>query len=660
MLSVTAAENDSISRLLEKSHGKDKVNLLNNLAFDHTMSDVQSAESYAKKAGKLALKLSYQKGYGNSLLNLSYIYEVQGKNREAYESTIKALEIYEKINNKSLIAESHNSLGAIYSDLSDYENALEHYEISLRIYRDLNDTLGLANLYNNIGLIYARTARYDQALDYYNDALEIYRKVGGPEDLSTIFNNIGLVHLNNDKPEKALDYFKQVEDFSVQLNETYSLARVYSNMGIAYRKMTRYDLSLNYLKRSLKFKKETKDLPGISSTYHEIASVHFEMGNSGEALEYFHKSLTISQKIDFRMMNAKNYLELSRVHDRTGNFRKAYEYYRKHNRLNDSILSDRTRKKMQDMKIAFEVAKKDQQIKSLRELNEIQEKQITQQNITIGIAVVMVILAIISIVVIVQLVRTKRRENSVLRSKNDLIDKQNKELAELVATKDKFFSIIAHDLKNPISSFKGVTEMLHDNYDVFDEGEKKEMLREVKDNSKNVFELLENLLQWSRSQTGTINFNPTDTDIKMLIDANISLLQLNASKKDIELVNKVIRSVTVNIDANMIMTVIRNLVSNAVKFTDAGGSITLSAEENGKNLVLKISDTGVGINPEQVEKLFRIDSARSTPGTQNEKGTGLGLIICKEFTELNGGELKVESEKGIGTTFSIVLAKEND
>jgi two-component system sensor histidine kinase/response regulator len=228
-------------------------------------------------------------------------------------------------------------------------------------------------------------------------------------------------------------------------------------------------------------------------------------------------------------------------------------------------------------------------------------------------------------------------------------------LAETNAAKDKFYSIIAHDLKNPVGAFKNVSYFLNDEYDNLTDEEKREFILMMRDSSKNLVDLLENLLQWSRSQTGRINFQPDIVDISSLVQSNIDLMKMTADKKNIKLINNFDKSITIFADMNMINTVLRNLISNAIKFTPFDGSITIDYDMDDESIKVKVRDTGVGISPENIEKIFKIDSTHTTAGTQNESGTGLGLILCREFIEKHGGEMNVESEINKGSEFYFTL-----
>ncbi len=252
-------------------------------------------------------------------------------------------------------------------------------------------------------------------------------------------------------------------------------------------------------------------------------------------------------------------------------------------------------------------------------------------------------------------------QNDELRELNVNLEKKvelrTQELKELNATKDKFFSIIAHDLKNPFNTLMGFAELMLENLKDYSQEKLKEFIGILYETSKQSYALLENLLEWSRSQTGRIQMNPESIDLHDLTEENITLLSNLAAKKKINLVNDIKPVSLVKADANMVRTVIRNLISNAIKYTHEGGSIKVYATLKNNLYELSVSDTGIGIKPENIEKLFRIDFNFSTHGTADETGTGLGLILCKEFITKNSGEIWVESEFGKGSTFRFTLPK---
>lgn len=234
-----------------------------------------------------------------------------------------------------------------------------------------------------------------------------------------------------------------------------------------------------------------------------------------------------------------------------------------------------------------------------------------------------------------------------------------RELLELNNAKDKLFSIIAHDLKNPFFGIIGLTEILYEDFDEMDDTEKKQLLKEVNELAQNTNGILENLLSWSRQQTGKMEFAPKELNIDQLIKENIETVKHTAHLKNITINDELNYTGPVFADANMTKTILRNLLTNALKFSTPGGNIIIRTEEDGEWLKISVQDNGVGMDEATKEKLFRIDQSIKSTGTMGEKGTGLGLILCKEFIEKHGGTISVESEPGKGSKFTFSLPRLN-
>lgn len=247
-------------------------------------------------------------------------------------------------------------------------------------------------------------------------------------------------------------------------------------------------------------------------------------------------------------------------------------------------------------------------------------------------------------------------QDEIIAQKDDL-EKQRNEYQKLNTTKDKLFSILAHDLKNPFNTFINISELLILEHANLSEEKKTEMYYLINSSSKTTFTLLENLLNWARSQTGQLKIKIKPTDLYRIGKKNVDLLRLSAENKDIALSFDIKQNLFVNIDEDMIDTVLRNLLNNAIKFTEPGGNVNLIAEEKDSYVVVKVKDTGIGIREEIIPKLYNLSDFHTTPGTEKELGSGLGIIICKEFIERHGSNMEIESEVGIGTTFSFRLKK---
>ncbi len=243
------------------------------------------------------------------------------------------------------------------------------------------------------------------------------------------------------------------------------------------------------------------------------------------------------------------------------------------------------------------------------------------------------------------------------KQNEEKVIKYSEELKELNASKDKFFSIIAHDLKSPFHGLLGLTRMIVEEYDSMSESEVRSYLKIIKDSTESTYKLIENLLEWSRLESGKMKFNPALQNMFMIVEDTRTLLNQNARVKNISLRNKLGHQSFVWGDDTMLQSLLQNLISNAIKFTPTGGFVEVTENMFDDCIEFIVSDSGVGINENDIEKLFRIDVSFTTKGTQQEKGTGLGLALCKEIVNIHGGEIKVESKLGEGTKIIFTLSK---
>ncbi|QTA78097.1 Two component system response regulator histidine kinase [Desulfonema limicola] len=237
------------------------------------------------------------------------------------------------------------------------------------------------------------------------------------------------------------------------------------------------------------------------------------------------------------------------------------------------------------------------------------------------------------------------------------IRQQKKELAELNATKDKFFSIISHDVRNQFNLLVGYSGMLHNQYDEYGDEEKKDFIREIAEASNRTYKLFENLAHWAKMQRHGMTFTPETVDLNAVISKIVSSLGPDARQKKINLSAEISKDNIVQADKNMTELIIRNLITNAIKFTCHDGNIKITNRTAKDYMEIIVADTGVGMSPERVANLFKLDVNQSTPGTDEEKGTGLGLILCKEFTQRHGGKIWAESDLGKGSKFTFTLPR---
>ncbi|MEP4595147.1 MAG: HAMP domain-containing sensor histidine kinase, partial [Cyclobacteriaceae bacterium] len=331
-----------------------------------------------------------------------------------------------------------------------------------------------------------------------------------------------------------------------------------------------------------------------------------------------------------------------------GDLAKAVNYQTQYIAFKDSIQDQETTQRIADLRTEFEVGQKQVEV----DLLSVQKRN--QQLVSIGLSGIL-LLSGIFLIIIFRNYREKNRINKLLEAQANVLNTQKTELEQLNTTKDKFFSIISHDLRGPVSSFFGISAMIK-MYVASEQTEDLiELAGDIDESVDRLSSLLDNLLNWAMQQQGQIPFNPRDLDVSDVV-ANIkNTLQNMADGKQIELITNVTPDVKVYADRNTTETILRNLTSNALKFTPENGKVELSAVPRGNEVLMAVSDTGVGIPKDKMATLFTLEEKKSTFGTKGEKGLGVGLQLVEEFTKLNGGHFDVVSEEGVGTTFSFTL-----
>ena len=437
-----------------------------------------------------------------------------------------------------------------------------------------------------------------------------------------------------------------------------------NNIGLLYVEMGQIEKGINYYFQALNYSLELFDKNSTANLYNNIAAAYVKENNYAKSEEYVNKALSIAKDITELSFIQESYQILAKIYSQKGDYKKAFEYQGKQLAYNDSLYFQQRTSSIAEMQTRFETEAKEKEIQLLKKDNEINVLEVDRHKLLQKYLILFTTLFLILAVVIFIGQRRRRRINNILALKNKELEIANKRLIEseqnlkeLNATKDKFFSIIAHDLKNPFNALLGFSELLEKTYDSCSEEEIKEYINVIYESSQNLFKLLDNLLQWSRTQTNSISYHPEQFEVFPLIMQEVEFLHLNADKKKINIRVNVNKDSTAFADKNIISSIIRNLISNAIKFTNTNGQVNIDVKDLKSEVQVSISDSGIGIDGDDLDKIFQLNSSISNKGTANEDGTGLGLLLCKEFTEMNHGRIWATSNKGKGSTFYFTIPK---
>jgi signal transduction histidine kinase len=409
----------------------------------------------------------------------------------------------------------------------------------------------------------------------------------------------------------------------------------------------------------------------VSLCTRKLGVLYMKENKNHKAVSYLNYSLDAGYEIHNRELIKNAYMDLYKLFRKQDNHQKALDYYIKYSSYQDSIRAQKNNLKIIENQMNYELSKKEDQLNRYEDkVSRLSmEKKIKdlkldrQRNIQILLSI-SILLAIIVGILYFNRYRLKKKTNLLLQERydeikktNDKLRKSEAELRKANATKDKFFSIIAHDLRSPFHALYGLTDHISSNFNKLSNRDLKEFIDLIHQSADRLLNLLENLLYWSRTQRGKINFNPKQLKLENIVQATADLLRISANEKNIQLKKECNHHSPVYGDEEMITTVIRNLTSNAIKFTEPQGTVTIKTRERENEILVSVKDDGLGISEENQQKLFRVEANYSTYGTQQEPGTGLGLILCKEFVEKHGGQIWVDSEINKGSTFTFTLPK---
>jgi signal transduction histidine kinase len=472
--------------------------------------------------------------------------------------------------------------------------------------------------YNGLGEIYKSMHRPDSALINYKKAEKLYKKT---ELQAVTLSNIAGIYINYpDSMKRAVTYLEQSWAIFRKLGMFQHEAEFKQAIGIILFKQGKYEPAITALKSSIEINDKFKRGFKIKTTCYNL---------------------------------------LSKVYEKTGDYQTALKHMKLYIQYADSMAQKEKYDRISNLGKLYETEKKENQIARLQARQELtliqlrKNKQLKQ----LGITTAMLLLLLVFFMGLKYLDKIKL--NRILEGKNRLIEKSEQELRLLNASKNKFFSIIAHDLKNPLHNILGYSYLLNKDYHRFNEDERRKFAFDIHQSTNNIFRLLQNLLEWSRSQTGNLNFSPAVVEYQRVLDNSLSVLRSLADQKNIEIKTGNDPDLKLFADPLMIETVLRNLINNAIKFTPEGGQIEVSAKVVDGQVLISVSDTGIGISEEETQNLFRIDSKVKRKGTNNEDGSGLGLILCHEFVDKHSGKIWVESSPGKGSKFifNIPVAK---
>jgi len=589
--------------------------LLDSLAFSYFRISVDSLIFYSDKAMALATQIGYVRGQSISLRHK----------------------------------------GNAYFELGDYPKMLQYYQDALRMAEKANDSLLMAKAMYNIGNnAYQVIGRDDDARNIIKKAGDIFQIRKDSFAWYMTITTIGSLWANDKKYEEALSCFNRALQVATALKNRYAIVMVNDQIGKLYQAEGRLKEALVPLLQAWDYFSNTDDIARQSQCASEVADVYIQQKNYPMALKYASIGLQKAQAVKSKphILNAVN--ELADTYEALGNTRYALKYFKLLKQASDSVANETMLKKTEQLEARYEFEKKEALLKAAQEKKDTLNKSIVQKKeLQIFIALLLILLLSLLVLLLIRSRAIKQKNNLILETKNEEIERQALLLLKNNQEKDNMFSIISHDLKVPLHSLKMILYLLGENYQEKENIEK--ILEELRRDINYSSELVNNLLFWASSQFKGSSVIPVIFSVDQVINDALQIFIKQAESKGIKLKHELTaEEITAWADINMIQVIIRNLVSNAIKFCNMGNTIVVSVSTSNAVVTISVADSGIGIPPETLERLNQGQMV-STFGTADEKGIGLGLRLCYELAKLNNGLLTVESKPGEGSIFYLAL-----
>jgi len=596
-------------------------------------------------------------------LNIHFdVYNTQGQifnMKQQYDSALYYFElmhgIAEQLHDTIKLAAYYNNRAMVEDDLGNRIAAYETFMKALELFELLDDQSSLAVTYNNLAQINLSLGELEKSITYFNQAIAINKRLNNLINLTMNYNNIGITYKELGRNEDAIAVFLESIIIARQTGSVYDEARAEHNLGNIYRQQGDFDLAKKKYLESLKICTVNDIKFGVMVNYVGLAELYEETKNWDQCEYFATRAIKLGKEFDHFATLKDSYRLLSMVNENRNNYAKALEFYKLFHIADDTVTARDYRDFLIELQTKYDTERKELENETLKFENERKTQIIADQQvitITVSLALFFVLLLVFF------LIRTQRnlqKANQKLNQLNLEFAAQNKLLVETVDTKDKLFSIIGHDLRSPFNSMLGFLNLMVEDFDSFEKEEQKVVLSDFYKKSTDLYNLVENLLQWALQQKGDISYQPDYNDLWEILNEEITFLKSRADRKQIMIQNKVSENLIVYCDHNMIGTIFRNIINNAIKFTPHHGTVSIEAEIRANDVDISICDTGKGMDTATINRIMNADTFYSSKGTDKESGVGLGLKIVKEFVHAHKGEIVVKSSLGEGSCFTVRL-----
>jgi len=594
-------------------------------------------------------------GISRCLNNMGIIHKNRGDYVGALSAYQESIVYLDSIQDAFDISQAYINMGNLFVYLGRYERALEYFGKSLDIAERNNYQNNISLCLSNSGVIQNKVGNYDEALNLYQRSLEVSRSLNDPVQVSNCLINIGTNYADMNEPEKALEYVQEGLEKKIELGDERTISNCYIHLADIYSLMEEHDNAIELFNRAIPIKEQLDDPDGLIRSYLGLGSSALEQGRYGTAGRMADMALDIAMEIQAMEYIARSYLLKKEVAVKQGDYSSAYQFVMQHYTYKDSLMDEATAKAAIEMEFRMRSGMLQQENENLRIQSNLHQLLVRRRTSRFYFILAIATVLLFTLILVLYYMRQHKRTSLKLEEKNLVITKQNLKLDQLNKTKDRMMSIIAHDLRGTIGNQLTAVEVLNRiEGDEKVEIDRKSLLSNLKNSASYSLELLENLLHWSRLEEGASKYHPEEVKLNMLVNNCLSLYSESAKNKDLALVKDIKETVICFVDKIMMETIFRNLISNAIKFSNPGGIISIGLSNKDGMIHFWVRDQGIGMTQEEAQRIIQ-NGGISRRGTANEKGAGMGLTLVQEFTKIHNGELLIKSEPDKGCTFEVVI-----
>jgi signal transduction histidine kinase len=627
------------------NYSSDAINKLNELLL---VCEKENAIDLQIEILQAQLKIAQQQA--NYSLQREKLFKLEGLFEQLKDPLNKAQVAYQ-------IAKTYHTQG--------YQpGAINYYFQSLKLFEILGNENGQLVCYTALGDVYARMKLFSKSIEYNLKGLKLVEQKKDKFAQVLIVENLATIYHNQRNPKKSFEClvktYQLYADIGNKAGESNALLKMAQNAA----EENAFKKSKQLFEKSLQIALSINAKPLIAQNYNGLAAIAIHEKLYVDAGTYFKKTIDIAKPLGLNIQLEEAYQGLSSIYKSLNDESKARAFSALSKEISDSIYNDSILKKAADLQLMYESEKKQNEIELYKknslvnDLNYKKEKQL--RYFFTALSALLVVLFGVVFLFYHQNKRNNQQlnnQNEELLIKNISIEQQSEQLGQLNEVKDRFYAIVSHDLRNNLSTMKLYFDLISNPQ--FNPENQKELTREIAYSVQNTIDLLENLLVWASSQLKGISIQATAVDLFEISNNTIELINGAANQKNIQVINCIPAGTSCFGDKNMIELVMRNLISNAVKFTTENGQIQIKSSIDDSIVCFSVIDNGVGIEPNKIESLFDAYKNSSTKGTGNEQGTGLGLMLCKLFVEENKGKISVVNNIDGGACFTVCLPRIN-